>query len=212
MDAPNRRYATGMEVLDRRLDGGLPVGSLVAFTAPAWSQSELLLAQLAREQPVLLVSVTGAPPDEVRARFDVLGRPPVGVSVVSTRPGALLDDTGDVLDRVDPGSYVVLDPVDGLEAGDREAYATFLNDLKSRLRETESVGVLHGLETDGSPPARGLTQKRADFCWRLRVDDAGREIKARLLVTKARGHRALTEPLPLVLTDQVRIDTSRMIV
>jgi hypothetical protein len=213
MSTPQRRFSTGMEILDRRLDGGLPVGTMVAFTAPPWSQSELVLAQFAREQPLHYVSMTVPDETELRGRFTAaLGDTPRNLAVHHLRPAELLDDPAPLLETITPESYVVLDPVTPLETAEPEAYLGVLNALKKRLVATESIGILHCLDARSLPQGRAYSQHRADFCWRLDVTDTGREIKSRLLVTKARGYRAFTEPLPLVLTDQVRIDTSRGIV
>lgn len=56
-----------------------------------------------------------------------------------------------------------------------------------------------------------MTLNRVDQVWWLQLELLSREIRTRLYVTKARAGRALTEPIPLTLTDQVVIDTSRNI-
>ena len=40
------RLRTGIDVLDRKLDGGIPAGSIVALTAQPASQAELFLYEL----------------------------------------------------------------------------------------------------------------------------------------------------------------------
>ena len=40
------RLKTGIDVLDRKLNGGLPAGCIVALTASPSSQAELLLYEL----------------------------------------------------------------------------------------------------------------------------------------------------------------------
>jgi hypothetical protein len=110
-----------------------------------------------------------------------------------------------------PESFVVFDPIDGLERAGRERYLPFVNGLKRRLRATDRVGVFHGLDTDPVPDLRRLTLPRADHVWRPEQLVLSREIKTRLLVTKARGGRALSEPIPLRIDDRVRVDTSRRI-
>lgn len=53
-----RRFATGLVFLDRRIDGGLPVGSLVAVLAPPASQSQRLLRAVTGERPLVYLSTS----------------------------------------------------------------------------------------------------------------------------------------------------------
>ena len=50
------RLETGIDVLDRKLNGGLPPGSIVAFTASPASQSELLLYELTAARGTLYLT------------------------------------------------------------------------------------------------------------------------------------------------------------
>lgn len=207
----DRRFSTGSTFLDRLLDGGIQVGTLVALTAPPGSQSELLLEQFVRTRPSLYVS-TVRPEAEVRAQVSRPDASPPDLSVVNAAPEDLLADPGAVTAQVPPESFVVLDTANGLESADRERYLGFLNDLKARLRETDSVGVLHCIGGEAPvPPLRDLSLNRADHVWQLQVMPLSRDVKTRLLITKVRNGRALTEPVDLLMTDRVRVDTSRRI-
>lgn len=64
---------------------------------------------------------------------------------------------------------------------------------------------------DQPPAHRWQTLNRADDVRELEVHALSRDVKTRLLVTKSRYGYSLTEPIPLVLTGRVRIDTSRRI-
>lgn len=212
MSTPNRRYSTGLSFLDSRLDGGLPVGKLLAYTAPAGSQSELLLFHMATAQPMHYISTTH--PDEIeisgsieRSAISV----PIDLEFTHAQPRELLEEPERYIGNIRPESFVVIDPIDRLERADPDQYISFVNSVKRRLRETDSVGVFHGLDTTPIPDTRRLTLSRADFVWRLEQLILSREIKTRLLVTKARGGRALSEPIPLTFSDHVRVDTSRRI-
>jgi hypothetical protein len=199
-----------MEPLDRHLDGGIPRGTLVALVAPPTSQSELFLQSMGRTRPVTHVSTTCRNPRESEQRF---GGPAGGnseVNHVHADPEALLG--GDELPfDVGSESFVLVDPVDELERQSRDGYLGFLEALSEALVETDSVGVLHALDVPDRPDHRWLSLKRADHVWQLELTPTSQDIRNRLLVTKSRGYRALTEPIPLVLTDRVRIDTSRSI-
>jgi len=72
--------------------------------------------------------------------------------------------------------------------------------------------VLHCIAGDAPvPPLRDLSLNRADHVWQLQVMALSRDVKTRLLITKVRNGRALTEPVDLLMTDRVRVDTSRRI-
>lgn len=210
MSSPQRQYSTGLPFLDRRIDGGLESGCLLGITAPPQAQSHLLLRQLVQAQGSLYVSML-RPAREIREWAERGGTPASELSVVQTRPRALLDDLGSLEAQLMPESFVIIDRTNGLEETPREDYLDFLNGLKAVLDRTNSVGILHCSNTNPLPARRGLTLDRADQVWQLELVSLTREIKNRLLVTKSRKSRALREPIDIILTDRVRIDTSRTI-
>lgn len=205
-----RRYSTGLTFLDQRLDGGIPAGSLLAIAAEPQSQSELLLRQLVQTHRTLFVSMT-RPAAEVETWAERGARTLPELSVIESEPSDLLADITPVEAAHSPESLVLIDRTNGLEAAARGEYLSVLNDLKQLLERTDSVGVLHCSETTPPPDRRGLTLDRADQVWELELLYLSREIKSRLLVTKSRKSRALTEPIDLSLTDRVQVDTSRRI-
>lgn len=212
MSLPDRRYSTGLTFLDYRLDGGIPVGTLLALTAPADSQSELLFYHFATSQPMVYLSTNNPAEIEVRAAMETSSVPePVDFEFRYLSPEDLLDDPGTHLSDLRTESFVVVDPVDGLERHAIDRYLPFVDALKRRLRETDSVGVVHALDTDPVPDGRRVTLKRADHVWRLEQLVHSREITNRLLVTKARRGRALSEPIQLRMDDHIEIDTSQRI-
>lgn len=200
-----------MEILDRRLDGGIPVGTLVALVAPPESQSELFLQVMGRHRPVTFVSTTCTRNSEAVRRYGAPEADGAGVTHVHAPAENLLSSETSPLTGVEPGSFVIVDPGNDLERQSRDEYMAFLEQLAETLVETDSVGVVHLLEEDSDPEHRWLSLKMADHVWRLELTPTSQDIRNRLLVTKSRGYRALTEPIPLVLTDGVRIDTSRSI-
>jgi hypothetical protein len=210
MAAINRRFSTGLPFLDRRIDGGLEAGGLLAFTAPASSQSELLLREFLAENPTHYVTTT-RPESEVRDWATAMVPTEPDLTVDHHPPEALLDNFEAVHEGFTPESFLIVDTVNSLETAERGRYLAFLNDLKALLRTTDSVGVLHCSEHAEPPPRRGLTLNRADQVWQLQLRTLSREFNNQLLITKARHGRALNEPIDLVLSDRVRIDTSRSI-
>lgn len=204
-NAPAGQFSTGNEFFDRRLDGGVRAGSLVALVAPPESQSQAILQTLAGTRETLYLSTSCPDHDELRRSYL-----PADADAVTAygAPDSLLSDPGTYLDRVEPGSYVVVDPFTPVEvAADRAELLALLNVLKERLVETGSVGVLHCYRDSLRNP-RTTTLDRADDVWQLTPVFGSRQVAYRLLVTKVRGGKALDEPIPLVITDEVDIDTS----
>jgi len=212
MDGTDARFSTGIRFLDMEVGGGIPVGDIVALTAPPDAQTEVLFKEIARVRATQYVSTIC--PDEAELREWV--RPPETapndvVTVGYRDPAKLLDDPSALVDRVPSETYLIIDPVSVLEAGDREAYLGVLNALKERLREVGSVALLNCLRGDRTPDNRPLTVKRADHVWKLRRSVDGGEVSTTLLISKARGNSVPQEAISIELADEVRIDTSRNI-
>lgn len=201
----NERHSTGMGLLDRELNGGVPPGSIVALVARPDIQTDPLLQGMAAERPTVL-GTTVRPPEEVERDYE--GVAPE-LRVVAAGPDDLTDLKPPVLGEIAEGCTVLIDPIDGLERAGREPYLEFLNGLKRRLVETDSVGLVRCAEGYGDhPPNRRETLERADLVWRLE-QEIGRRVESQLVVTKFRGGAALTEPIDVELTDDIDIDTSR---
>lgn len=211
MSVRTRQFSTGLPFLDRRLNGGIPIGSTVALTAMPSSQSELLLQRVTRGRQLTYLSTLCPDEEELRTSLSAPRRTENEVTVKYVSPDSFLDAPETPLSGLPPESFLVIDPMDILEQGSQAAYLALLNTIVRHARETESVALLHCLDTPSTPPHRPLTLKRVDQVWQLETQAYSQDIKNRLCITKARNSRALTEPIPLVLTDQVRIDTSRNI-
>lgn len=210
MDVPKRQYSTGLQFLDRRIDGGIHAGTLLVITAPPESQSELLLRQFLQTHQTTYIS-TVRPAAEVEAWAAAARGTAPNLTVSRESPETLLTDFESYASQITPESFVIIDPTNGLETASRAEYLALLDIFKTALQRTDSVGVLHCPATTPLPPQRDLTLSRADQIWQINLMTLSREIKTRLLVTKSRYGRALREPIDLMLTDRVEVDTSRRI-
>ncbi|WP_136689843.1 RAD55 family ATPase [Halorhabdus amylolytica] len=228
--------STGITGLDRRLDGGLQPGSLLAVVAPPDSQSERLLHVLMGERPSLYLSTLRP----AAAIEDHLDRANGGIDAVDVRYvgnhasmdnefvaemtgdrsyAMSLDDSRAPFDAVyeeirtvDSQSNVIVDPATPLEESDRSGtYQTVLNQLKERALATDSVGVLHCIEHDRTPPLREMTLNVADAVWRFDLVSGSDGIEYRLRIPKNRSGAVIDEEIKILFGHEVSIDDSRTI-
>lgn len=205
------RLRTGVDLLDRKLDGGLPPGSLAVLSANPASQSELFLYEIATERPTLYLT----PMRSVRAVRDVVSRLSLDTSdVVVAGPDASspVESTLELVDSMPTSSTLVLDPLEPYEHMPTAEYWTFLNALKDHLAATEAVAYLHGLDGHHVPPDRDVTEYMADVVFDMTTQRHGETLENTLTVPKFRGGQAIDDVIKLSLTSGVDVDISRNIV
>ncbi|MFB6125215.1 MAG: RAD55 family ATPase [Halanaeroarchaeum sp.] len=202
------RLSTGVEVLDRELNGGLPAGSVVAYQAPPTSQGEVLLYELTRPRPTLYLT-TDRTEDAVADAFRDTAAPTGTPDIRYVSGEDPLDAVRRAFRSAAENTSVIVDPIDGLERTERGRYETVLNELSNHMANTESIAVLHCLAGDHPPKLRETTQHMADVILDLQTDIKSGQIETRMAVTKFRGGRAPSETIKLDLSERVRVDTSR---
>jgi len=202
------RLRTGIDALDRQLDGGLPGGSLVAYCAPPASQSELLLYELTAARDTLYMT-TERTEDAVSDSFEG-ARCPTGDPTVRYVAGdAPLENARRLFRSLAGETNLIIDTVDPLERVDENRYRNFLNELRNHMFNTGGVAVMHCLASEHEPPLRVTTQHMADVVLEITMEYNGADVDTRLAVPKFRGGVALNETIKLELGDRVRVDTSR---
>jgi KaiC/GvpD/RAD55 family RecA-like ATPase len=203
-----KRLPTGITVLDRQLDGGIPAGSIVFLGADPASQSELILYELTAARGTLYLT-TARSDQAVR---DGLDRSPVrsGNPTVRNVDGdGPVDQAHRLVRGLQEEANLIIDVVDVLEHVEPPRYQNFLNEVQTHMINTGGVTVLHGLKSENPPRNRGMTKHMADIVFDLDTSVNGSEVENRLAVPKFRGGRALDETIKLRLTEKVDVDTSR---
>lgn len=203
------KLPTGVEILDRKLDGGIPPGRAVVLSASPTSQSELFLYEVASVRETIYLTTERS---ELAVR-DVLEQ--TGADVDSIDIHALGDDPlseaeaaiTDLPDR----SAVIVDPMKLLELEEGASYQNFLNDLRHRIDQSDSIAFFHCLDRRSVPDSRDTTEYMADIIFDLSTDVRGDTLENRLVVPKFRGGQALEDMIKLNLTAEVTIDISRKI-
>jgi hypothetical protein len=203
------RLDTGIDVLDRKLGGGIPEGSLVALTAPPASQAELFLYELTATRGTLYLSLdrtTQAVTESIEQTPAETGDPTVR-HITGEAP---LDNAGKLVSALPETSNLIVDPLDVLESQEPPSrFRSFMNDLKNHITNTGSLGIVHCLEGRGVPPLRDTTEHFADVVFELQTTTDSDEVENRLAIPKFRGGRAPSGIIKLDLVEQVSIDTSR---
>jgi len=206
----SRRLSTGIDVLDRQLDGGIPTGSIVLFSADPASQSELLLYEVTAVRMALYLTTIRsdqAVQDAVdrTSQYTQVGEP----TIRDIGLEAPLDQANKLLGTLPSESTLIIDTLDPLERQEASRYRYFLNQLQTQMQNTESIAILHAMNGRSVPVLRDVSEHMADVIFDLRTERQGTEIVNRLSVPKFRGGRALDETIKLKLSTGVSIDTSR---
>lgn len=203
--------ATGIDVLDRKLGGGVPLGGVVTISAPPASQSELFLYEFAATRETVYLS-TLRTPETVQKALDAQEIDSESIETVHVDPDRPLAHASELLDELAAETNVVLDPMGPLEEGKPAAYRRFLADLKQRTVENGNVAFLHCLREPKPPDKRRLTNYVADIVFELETDTEGQSVVNRLTVPKFRGGQSVEDVIKLDLTSEVEVDVSRNIV
>jgi KaiC/GvpD/RAD55 family RecA-like ATPase len=202
------RLSTGISVLDREIEGGIPPGSIVLLEADPKSQSELFLYELTAARATLYLTTVRS--DQAVEDAISRARTRTGSPTVRDVGGdAPLDRANRLIGTLPEESTLIVDVVDTLEQYDKSRYRRFLNELQTAMVNTGSIVVLHGMKSDSEPQNRDVTAHVADVVFDLRTKITNAEVENRLVVPKFRGGKALKEPIKLQLAEEVRIDTSR---
>jgi KaiC/GvpD/RAD55 family RecA-like ATPase len=200
---------TGIDVLDRKLGGGLPAGSMVALTAHPASQAELFLYELTATRGTLWLSMDRTA-EAVRDSIENTPAETGDPTVRHISGEAPLDNAGKLVSALPETSNLIVDPLDVLESQEPPSrFRSFMNDLQNHIFNTDSLGILHCLDGRSVPPLRDTTEHFADVVFRLETDISGDEVENKLAIPKFRGGRAPSDIIKLDLVEEVSIDTSR---
>jgi KaiC/GvpD/RAD55 family RecA-like ATPase len=202
------RLETGIEVLDRKLDGGLPPGTIVAMTAEPASQSELILYELTAARGSLYLT-TERSDQAVRDAIEKTNAPVGSPTVRDISGSEPLDQANRLIRALPEGANLIIDTANVLERGDRNRFRNFMTELQTHMVNTGSIAFMHCMKEQTPPQNRSSTKHMADVVFDLETQVRGSELENRLTVPKFRGGTALKESIKLELSDEVAIDTSR---
>lgn len=204
------KLQTGIEILDRKLDGGIPPGQIIALSADAASQSDVFLYEITRARPTLYVT-TMRSEAAVQDALAKAGANHDEVVVWRTDGEDPVSDLATLFEHIPERGNLIIDPVLVLEqTGPR--YWALLDELKTQVVARDSLALLHCLEeTDGSRE-RNVTEYMADVVFQLTTTRQGESIENQLSVPKFRGGTPLEDIVKLTMTNRVDVDISRNLV
>lgn len=202
------RLSTGIDPLDRELEGGILAGSVVVLSADPASQSELFLSQLAETRRTFYLTTVHSS-STVKSFLGRAGVDTASHTIKRVDPESPLEHAYDLVKSLPHESNLIVDAMDPLEDADRAEFWSFMNAVRDHLEQTSSLGVLHCMDGRSDPAHRDTTEYMADVVFDLVTEFDGEEITNRLLVPKVRGEAAINSAIKLDLSDEVSVDTSR---
>lgn len=205
-----KTLSTGMDVLDRKFGGGIPAGTMIALAATPASQSELFLYQMAAVRETVYLSSERTVTD-LEQTIRQTETPLDTVEIHQVAASDPLGDAWPVIEELSEQSTLIVDPIDQFESTAESEYRAFLNELRTKTAETESLSLLHCLKGRQVSTQRDRTEYLADIVFDLITERRGDSIENSLSVPKFRGGEALAETVALDLTSDVTIDVSRNI-
>lgn len=199
----------GIDILDKKLGGGIPPGYLVAISAAPESQSEQFLRELTRTRPTLYVTTERS---ERGVRKTLPEDHQAIVVDFNADPEYVTELAGELPNR----STLVIDHAAPLEracqwGGRERPYSDTIEELRDTLAKRDGVAYLHCLDGATVPPARETTFHLADAVFQFRTNRSGDLIEHSLSIPKFRNG-APDEILTLDMSDGVKVDFSRNIV
>lgn len=186
---------TGMQSLDQQLEGnGLYAGTVVTIVAPPNSSSEHLLYNMVGGRETFYLS-TVRDPTTIKETLDIISPDMTNTDIqyiddfLPTNKARQQLEDADLPDR---GSIVV-DPVNFFERDDPAAYRKFLQTFVRRVKETDSIGILHANTEPTDPALRWLTLQMSDAIFTIKHQETSEGVEDRLLIPKLYGKQTLSE-------------------
>lgn len=204
------RLDTGIDPLDKKLNGGIPPGAIVTCTTDSRTQAELLLHRMMSNHSTLYITTIGNE-ETIQAEF---AKSPVNtgdVDIMYASPDSTLQQVKDGVADND-SQLIILDAVNLFEDSNitaRGSYQAFLNWLQNMLRQTGGVIVFHRYHTENEPDHSYITNSMSDIILELEEQIDGADIVNYLHMPKCRGAGAIDERLKVSLKNGLSIDTSR---
>lgn len=202
------RLETGIDNLDRALDGGVESGSIIAVFADPSEQCEPILEEMARKRRTLYITTARRAEDVKRTmrQQDMAVGDSIGVQYVDPTE-SVIDDTLNLAKKPPKGTNIIIDTIDPIEKAGEERCIKFFQDLKEKVVAIDGLAIVFGMMPEASGNRR-VTEKMADVVLELECNWTKDDKEVFLQMKKQRAGGSL-DPMKLEIGEEVKVDTSR---
>ena len=229
--APLNRLPTGLSILDRTLNGGIPKGSLVYFSAEPVTQPEIFMFEFCTPRKTYYFT-TDKSADNIRRHMaelnfshdnvefiDIRQEYYDNIYVTSTEHGEgerrlyeLIDSKLDYIYATGESNYtIIFDHFSFLIDMniDLHALKNMLHKIYEMNKERESTCILFVLKGVHDRRLETLFQNVCDVIFDIEVEKKGDKMAYKLSIPKIRGMTPVIEYIRFKVADRIYIDTSR---
>ena len=225
------RLPTGIDILDRNLNGGLPSGALVYFSANPKSMPEVFLFELATPRKTYYIT-THKNPRYVRRNMKELDFELPGIEFVDLHTEyyhKILRDTPDkqwaskklvqfmnewldsLKNKNDKNFTIIFDSFSFLvEIGvEADMLKPLMDKIYDIINDSNSICYLMMVKGVHHESVENRIQYWCDVIFDIDLERKGDKIINKLTLPKIRGMTPLTDYIKFKVTDRISIDTSR---
>ena len=226
--------STGIAVLDRNLNGGLPAGSVVYMSVDSKSMSEVFLYQFTQARKTYYIT-TGRRPRYVAWDVQNMGYDVSDITFIdayseyyTTAQGDLVDNVGNEyvdkqitefmintlrniqIEEEFGDINIIIDTISfflGLNVNTGEI-KKLMNIIYETTKETNGLTYLYGLKETHDPALENEVINSCDAVFDVELHRGSDEVISRLTIPKIRGRTPVTDLLKFRIGDGIQIDTS----
>ncbi|MDY7081752.1 MAG: hypothetical protein SXQ77_04940 [Halobacteria archaeon] len=206
------KLSTGIEILDTRLDGGFPEGSVVSLIADPMSTAELFLYDLASTRHTHYFT-TARSADTVEVNLEQMNRETSDLTIVdvySEDDDEKAEKVIDHLDEVGEGDNIILDTFTDF-TNNFGGYNEILDELYRTSHEKGCLTYLYMIKDDDATLSYDESRVPyfTDVVLKMLFNISGEQVENRLAISKLRGQEPPTRTIKLNIGTSIEIDTSR---
>lgn len=208
------KFETGIDPLDRELDGGIPASTFFIYQADPNSKSELLLEKLATKFPTVYIT-TQRSEEFLKNSFDKSNLITDTPTIVDASAEINLNDhIESSISSAPDNSLIIIDSIDIIEEkSSEEELRQWLNKLYTQIQHTGSILLFHAYKQ--SPDSLTIERKQllgmADLILELDQEVDGKEVENFFRISKFRGGGDTSERLKVMMDGEIEVDTKRAI-